>query len=144
MAVWRSSQNITIRHPQGGEKVASKHSITLKSLEDQVEFYQRLKTVLSREPVNLTEAIFLKYIELRRTSDVAAWLNVKGSRIESTRGFRLWISTDVTEVLNEPTAVELVDNQVYCLAKRMQKSGRLSLKQLQQVFGEVEIVDETN
>lgn len=114
--------------------MASKHSITLKSLEDQVEFYQRLRTVLIREPVNLTEAIFLKYIELRRTSDVAAWLNVKGSRIESTRGFRLWISTDVTEVLNEPAAVELVDNQIYCLAKRMQRSGRLNLKQLQQVF----------
>jgi len=140
----RSSQNITIRHPQGGEKVARKHQVTLKSLEDQVEFYHRLKGVLSREPVNFTEAIFLKYIELRRTSDVAAWLNAKGSKIESTRGFRLWISTDVTELLDDPAAVEFVDNQIYCLAKRMQKSGRLSLKQLQQVFGMEEIVDETN
>lgn len=124
--------------------MARKHQVTLKSLEDQVEFYHRLKDVLSREPVNETEAIFLKYIELRRTSDVAIWINSLGFRIKSARGERLWISTDVTELLDDPEAVELVDNQIYCLAKRMQKSGRLSLKQLQQVFGQEEIVDETN
>jgi len=124
--------------------VARKHQVTLKSLEDQVEFYHRLKGILSREPVNETEAVFLKYIELRRTSDVAAWINSLGSRVKSARGERLWISTDVTELLDDPAALELVDNQIYCLAKRMQKSGRLSLKQLQQVFGTEETMDESN
>lgn len=121
--------------------MARKHQVTLKSLEDHVEFYHRLKGVLSREPVNETEAVFLKYIELRRTSDVAAWINSLGSRVKSARGERLWISTDVTELLDDPAAVELVDNQIYCLAKRMQISGRLSLKHLKQVF-DLEVIDE--
>jgi hypothetical protein len=102
--------------------------MNLDTIDDSIEFYTRLKTILSKEPKNDTEAIFLKYVEVKRTARVADNLNKSGARKESPRGERLWISTDVTVVLDDQASVEFVDPDVYDLVKVMQKSRRLNAK----------------
>ena len=100
----------------------------MQSVDENLEFYTRLKVILSKEPKNDTEAIFLKYVEVKRTARVADHLNKSGARKESPRGERLWISIDVTVVLDDPASVEMVDPEVYDLVKKMQKSRRLNAK----------------
>jgi len=102
--------------------------MSLDTIDGQIEFYGRLKAMLSKAPRNDIEGIFLKYVELKRTADVANYLNKLGARKESPRGERLWISTDVTVVLDDPASVEFVDPDVYDLVKVMQKSRRLNAK----------------
>lgn len=99
--------------------------MNLDDIDKQMLFYGKMKEILSRAPMNVTEAVFLKYIELRRTQEVADYLNRCGLRTEGARGSRRYISTDITEILDRPEAVELVDPTIYRLVKRMQKSGRL-------------------
>lgn len=102
----------------------------LKDIEKQIEFYEKLKQIVAREPANETEAIFLKYVELRRTPDVAAHLNRQGKRIQGSKKLRLYISTDITAILDDPEAERLVAPEVYKLVKHMQKSGRLLQKHI--------------
>lgn len=102
----------------------------IKSVEKQLEFYEKLKMILTKEPANDTEAIFLKYIELRRTADVAAHMNAQGKRIQGVRKKRLYINTDINAILDNPESEHLVDGEVYCIVKRMQKSGRLLQRHL--------------
>lgn len=92
--------------------------------------HERLKVMLSKEPSNDTEAIFLKYIELRRTADVAAYMNDQGHRIQGARKMRLYINTDITAILDDPEAECLVESDVYDLVKRMQTSGNLTDRKL--------------
>ncbi len=102
----------------------------IKDVEKHIEFYERLKQMLSKEPSNDTEAIFLKYIELRRTADVAAYMNDQGHRIQGAKKKRLYINTDITAILDDPEAEHLVEPDVYSLVRRMQKSGRLLQRHL--------------
>lgn len=102
--------------------------MNLELIDGNIEFLVRLKSILTKEPKNDTEAIFLKYVEVKRTAKVADHLNKSGARKESPRGERLWISTDVTVVLDDPASVEMVDPEVYDLVKKMQKSRRLNAK----------------
>jgi hypothetical protein len=90
-----------------------------------IEFYNRLLEITTKEPANFTEMVFRKYIELRTTPKVAALINELGHRIPSVRKDRIYISTDVTAILEDPENKNLVDPEVYELVKQMQSSGRL-------------------
>lgn len=99
--------------------------MTVDEISKKIEYYEKLKTIQMMEPRNFTEQVFLKYIELARTPDVAAYLNAKGHTMDGVRGSRKVISTDVTTILENPESESEVSPEIYGLVMKMKKSRRM-------------------
>ena len=95
--------------------------MTVEEVRKKIKYLELARGILEIEPRNLTEEIFVKYIELERTEKVAAHLNENGHRMKSVRGERKYISTDITEVLDKEDNYYRVNERIYNLAKFMQR-----------------------
>lgn len=96
--------------------------MTIEEIDRKMEFMSKVKKLLVRDPVNMTEYVLQKYVETGKTQEVAQWLNDNGYRISGVRGSRRYVSTDITEIISNASDV---DTELLLIVKRMQKSGRL-------------------
>ena len=94
-------------------------------IDKKIEILQKLKAILGLEPKNFIEEIFLKYIELGKTVLVANYVNELGYRVPTEAGSRKYISTDITDILEDTQSKEIVREEIYNLTINMKKSKKL-------------------
>ncbi|AHM56399.1 hypothetical protein EAL2_c11010 [Peptoclostridium acidaminophilum DSM 3953] len=95
--------------------------MTYEEIKTKIKCLDSVREILEMKPRNLTEEIFLKYIELERTEKVAQYLNEQGYKTKGARDERKYISTDITEILDDESCYMLVDDNIYKLARFMKK-----------------------
>lgn len=83
-----------------------------------------IEEILNIKPNNFKELIFLKYIELENTKNVANYLNINNYRINTLNGSRKYISTDITAEMENDENYSKIDKRILFVALRLKKYAR--------------------
>lgn len=83
-----------------------------------------IEEILNIEPSNFNELVFLKYIELENVKNVSDYLNINNYRINTLRGSRKYISTDITMILENTENYYEIDKKILFVALGLKEGGR--------------------